>query len=227
MTVRPGLLGAARVVALLILGSSAAHAGAWQKPKGEGFSSAAVRLTWPQDITRLDPASPEGQYYTLYLEYGLTERLTGGLDLGRSVSGATKAIAFLQLPVRDRDTGPKISAALGLGQIDGDAVLRPGLSVGWGLENGWLSADGFAEIHLGGSQTDFKLDITWGRNLPRDRKVLLQIQTGAVAGEPSFIRLAPSMVFPLRDQLRIETGISLGLVGDDSVGILFGIWNAF
>ncbi|MDU8911804.1 hypothetical protein [Aestuariicoccus sp. MJ-SS9] len=211
----------------LICAATSAGAGAWQRPEGQGFASATARLSWPQEFRRYGELTPSGQYYTLYLEYGLTGRLTAGLDLGRAVSGAAKTVGFVQWPLRDRDSGLKVAGAFGLGQIDGHAVMRPGLSLGLGLARGWLTADSFAEVRLGTYETDFKIDLTWGRNLASDRKLILQVQTGAPHDAEAFVRLAPSMVFPLRDRVMFEAGGALGLVGDDSFGILLGVWTEF
>ncbi|CUH75370.1 hypothetical protein [Tropicibacter naphthalenivorans] len=218
-----------RVVVLIfcLLTAVQAQAGAWPRTKGTGFGSAAVRLSWPQNIQHWTSAMPTQQYYTLYLEYGLTDRVTLGLDLGRSVSGAAKTVAFVQMPIRNKDSGPKISGQLAFGRVAGDMVIRPGLSLGWGLQKGWFSVDSVAEIHLPDKKTDYKLDITWGRNLPRDRKLILQLQTGDTAEDPPFARFAPSYVRPLKGKYQLETGVTVGLIGDSSMGIKFGLWADF
>ncbi|MBP0481632.1 hypothetical protein [Sagittula salina] len=203
-----------------------AEAGAWPRDKGAGFLAVATRLTWPQDITLWTSLSPTEDYQTLYIEYGLTDRLTLGLDVGRSVSGAGKTVAFLQMPLRDRDRGPKIAAQMGLGQISGETVLRPGLSLGWGLRNGWLALDGVAEIRATGA-ADTKLDITRGWNLPRNFMLILQLQTGLQQDDPAFARFAPSLVFPLRKRIKGEFGGAWGLAGDSSMGLKFGLWAEF
>ncbi len=206
-----------------------AQAGAWQRQKGSGFASSAVRLSWPQDVSTWVSTQPTSNYYTTYLEYGVTDRLTLGFDLGHSVSGSGKKIVFFQLPLRNKDSGPVMSGQLGFGQISGDWVLRPGVSFGWGRPNGWASIDSVAEIHLDRGTTDYKLDLTWGRNLARDRKLIVQIQTGDTALDMPFARLAPSLVTPLgrKKRIKMETGATLGLVGDSSMGLKLGLWLDF
>ena len=222
-----------RTVPLLIAlaasgcGAKDAAAGAWLRERGSLFASASARLSWPQDITTWTSLEPTGQYYTFYAEYGLTERLTVGMDLGRSVSGDGKGVAFLRLPLRDRDSGLKIATELGLGQIDGTPVLRPGLSLGLGLRHGWLSADGLAEDAPLSGQVDLKLDLTWGWNLPGDRHLILQVQTGAPHGDAPFARLAPSVVVPVTERLSAEVGATWGVTGDASMGVLVGLWAEF
>lgn len=204
----------------------AARAGAWPRDAGSGFFSVATRLSWPQEIAQWTSIEPTEDYHTLYIEYGMTDRLTLGLDVGRSVSGGGKSVAFVQFPLLDRDTGPKVSAQLGFGTIAGENILRPGLSVGWGMPNGWLAFDGVAEMHRSGD-TDVKLDVTWGRNLPKGRKLIVQLQTGLQENDPAFARLAPSLVFPMRKKMNAELGATYGLKGDDSMGLKFGLWLDF
>ncbi|MFW2542979.1 hypothetical protein ACN2XU_10075 [Primorskyibacter sp. 2E107] len=204
------------------------QAGAWPREKGHGFLSSAVRLSWPQNIDHWTSLSPTQQYYTAYLEYGLTDRVTLGFDFGRSVSGSGKTVGFLQWPLRNKDKGPKIAFALGLGRIGEQTVLRPGVSLGWGLKKGWLTMDALAEFQTNTGLADYKMDITWGRNLAKDRKLIVQIQTGQPADDPGFVRLAPSFVTPLGKRgVMIETGATYGLTGDTSMGLKFGIWKNF
>ncbi|WP_425100387.1 hypothetical protein [Tropicibacter sp. S64] len=212
----------------LLATATGALAGAWPRERGTGFLSTGVQLAWPQNLEHWTSPNPTQQYYTFYLEYGMTDRLTLGLDLGRSVSGAGKTVAFLQWPLLDRESGPKVAVAFGFGQIGDRTVLRPGLSVGWGLQRGWLTMDALAEVQIDTSLTDYKIDFTWGRNLAHDRKVLLQVQTGQPADDPAFVRIVPSYVFPLgRRGIMVETGATYGVTGDSSMGVKFGIWKNF
>lgn len=206
---------------------SEARAGAWMREEGRGFASGAARFSWPQDLKTLQDKKPIDQYFSLYFEYGMSQHLTLGLDLGRSVAGSSKTIAFAQFPLRNKDRGMKASMALGFGRIDGQEVLRPGLSVGWGLKSGWLSADGLAEIQTGTGQTDVKLDVTWGFNLPKDRKVILQVQTGKPALYPAFARIETSYVIPVRERLKLDVGAAWGVVEDQNFGLKMGFWTEF
>jgi len=186
-----------------------------------------VRLGWPQDMSSWTSLDPTQDYSTLFFEYGLTDRLTLGFDIGHSVGGSGKSVLFLQWPLRQAETGAQVTAQFGLGTIAGQKVLRPGVSVGWGLKNGWLSIDSVAEAYVDSGRTDLKMDVTWGRNLPRDRKLILQIQTGQPDGYDPFARVAPSLVVPLRGPVKLETGVTWGLTGDTSMGLKMGLWTEF
>ncbi len=220
---RPCLLA----IAILWLGVVTATAGAWPREQGGVFASATVRLSWPQDMVKARSFEPTGGYRTLYLEYGLTNRLTVGLDLGRSVSGRRKTVVFGRIPIRNRDTGIKAAFQLGLGTIDDRQIIRPGISLGWGLENGWIAADAVAEMRVESGEADLKLDVTWGRNLGKGRKLILQMQMGDPVDDPSFARFAPSIVFPLNDMISLETGAAWGIVGDNTFGLKVGLWTQF
>ena len=208
------------------MGPHALFAGAWPREVGTGFASAAMRLSWPQDLSRRSP----DDYATVYLEYGIRPRLTMGLDLGHSVSGQGKTVVFARTPLLTSDH-LVASVELGFGEINKTPVIRPGLSLGRGIENahgyGWLSLDARAEHAWQVQQTDWKLDLTFGTALPRNLTGILQIQTGLQAGDPFFARLAPSVVFSVTKATRIELGVTYGLVGDTSMGVMVGAWHSF
>ncbi len=213
------------VLAAALAGPAAG--GAWPREAGSWFASATVHLSWPRDLESWESSAPTARYDALYLEYGMTERLTLGLDLGRSVSGAVKTVAFVQFPVSPEAARVKVAAQLGFGVIDGQQVVRPGLLLGTAWRRGWLAADALVEQPIDGGAPDIKLDLTYGIHLREERKLLLQLQTGREAGDPAFLRLAPSLVTPWRGPLSLEIGGAVGLAGDDSVGLKLGLWAEF
>lgn len=225
----PRLLQSAFVTALCCLAGfppSTAHAGAWPREKGTGFISAVTYLSWSQDYLLWESYAPSGRYDTLYLEYGLTARWTLGLDLGRSVSGAEKVVAFARRPLARPDSWLQIAAEIGAGQIDGDTVVRPGLSLGYGWDGGWLNADLLAEHFSDRGETDVKLDLTYGQSLGR-HKLMMQVQAGQQAGDDAFVRLVPSVVTPIWRAVSLEIGATYGVMGDESMGLKLGIWTEF
>jgi hypothetical protein len=217
----------ALALGLLLALTGEGVAGAWPRKQGSSFVAMGVTLGWPRDIGQWVSQAPTEVYRTLYVEHGLTGRLTLGLDLGKSVSGDDKAVVFLQMPLDLGERHGVMALNLGIGRIGGTAILRPGLALGRGTPGGWLSADALAEIAPESGTVDYKLDLTLGRNLPRDRKLIVQMQLGAPHDDPAFARLAPSMVFPLRGALKTEIGARWGLTGDRAMGFKFGFWTEF
>ncbi len=223
------LCGAFIVVFLMVPGLSSA--GAWPRERGTWFLSSDVRLAWPQDTTQWASLGPTSKYYTIYAEYGLPRNLTLGLDLGHSVSGAGKTVAFLRLALPKFRRSPELSVELGLGVIDGRAVARPGVSAGLGFDTfgtpSWLAADAVVEVVSQPSAADIKLDLTYGVSLENGMKVILQVQSGLPASNPPFARLAPSIALPVGKNRLAEFGVTYGLRGDDSMGIKLGVWQTF
>ena len=223
------LSGAFIVLFLLVPGLLSA--GAWPRERGTWFLSSDVRLAWPQDTSQWVSLQPASNYYTIYAEYGLPRNLTLGLDLGHSVSGAGKTVAFLRMPLPKFRRGPELSAEFGLGVIDGRMVARPGISAGLGFATfgtpSWLAADAVVEVVSQPSAADLKLDLTYGVTLENGMKVILQLQSGLPASDPSFARLAPSIALPVGKNRLAEFGVTYGLRGDDSMGIKLGVWQTF
>jgi len=233
-------------LSVLLLGFMAGPlwAGAWQRGAGEGFASISHWQAAPTD------AEGTGSYTALFAEYGLTPMLTFGLDAGRSVSGATKAVMFLRASLSNWGGGP-VALELGLGEIAGQSVLRPGLSFGRSLEGtlgaGWLSVDTVLELDLDTQAVDIKADVTLGvtprakSGAPSDWTVMLQVQTGLVdlkhsllilqdtgiRPEPSFLRIVPSVTYRLSDRMDLELGYYRSLTSINEKGVKLGIWTRF
>jgi hypothetical protein len=227
-------------LALLWMQGAPLGAGSWPREAGTGFAS----------LTQWQGGGGSGGYTALYAEYGLTPRLTLGLDAGRSVAGHDKSVLFLRLPIL-RVLGGPVAAELGYGTIAGQAVLRPGLSWGRSLSRprwqGWLSVDTRLEWGMDSKTLDEKTDFTLGLTLldpqghPADWTFMLQLQTGVVdIGQQlfllqtegikpgaSFIRLVPSLTYRLREGLHLELGYVLGLDSRGGQGIKLGLWTQF
>lgn len=207
------------LIMLCVLAAPPLNAGAWPRGKGDVFASA---LSY----------TAAGQTYSgIYLEYGLTDRLTLGLDLGRGVSGRNKAVAFLRLPLMKPRKGHNLAWELGVGQIANHPVLRPGLSWGKGVsvagKNGWLSADILSELSLDTGQADHKIDLTFGLNVTDRHKAMVQLQAGAQWGDAPFLRVVPSVVFDIGQTTKFEFGVTQSLRGDYETGVKLALWMTF
>ena len=213
---------------LLSLWPPWATAGPWTRDIGSYFLSVSTMPSWARDQ---GIAGPGNAYHALYLEYGLRENLTLGLDLGYSGTGTAKAVAFLRYPLNPPDATLRLAVDLGLGQIDGAPVIRPGLSLGRAFETdlgyGWLAIDSLAEIRTDSGDMDFKMDVTVGLTVARGHKYMMQIQSAAPAMRDAYVRIAPSVAIPFGPGRHLEIGGSYGLSGDDSVGVKLGLWQEF
>lgn len=210
------------LILLALLWPAMTQAGPWPRAPGTGLAVASVYVGTPL-------AQP---YAGLYAEFGLMPGVAGGVDTGRAVSGSVKAVAFLRRSVRlPGDTGVVAAAEIGLGRIAGQAVLRPGLSLGHGLEEwldgGWLAVDTVAEIGLERSTFDIKTDVTFGLRLDERRNAMVQLQTGQSAGDPRFARLVPSVVTELRSGMKLELGLTQSLRGPSRTGAKVALWREF
>ncbi len=214
-----------RLALLLLAFASVAHAGAWPRGKGNGFAMVSLQATAPS------LSGPVSYYTSSYVEFGLTDKLTLGSDVGHSVSGNSKALLFLSYPIATLGEKHHFAAEISFGRIAGDTVVRPGLNYGFGFENrigkGWFTLDSLFEHHIDRGHTDVKADITLGFNHERGFKSILQLQLGKQRGDNGFARLAPSFAMPMGRKMHFELGFSTELRGPKAYGIKAGLWRAF
>ncbi|WP_297772141.1 hypothetical protein [uncultured Roseovarius sp.] len=201
-----------------------ARAGAWPREKGQGFLSVSGQIDQPDDFGFYN------HFIGLYAEYGATDRLTLGLDLGGDTLRMTKGIAFARWPLGQLERPLKLAVEIGLGQVDGQNALRPGLSVGQGFtiwdRHGWAAVDGRLVLFKSGGHT-LESDMTIGLSTSRRSKTILQIQTGRPAHGRPYTRLAPSFVYRMRPGAYLEFGLIAPLSGSGKRGLKLGIWRKF
>ena len=208
---------------LWLAGLHGVEAGAWPRGKGNHFAFAALRGIGSEHGS-LTPS------FSYYHEYGLTDRLTLSADLGGAISGFEKTVIALSMPVPLPEfLGLKASMDLGYGEIDGQQVMRPGLSIGRGFAQpeGWASVDMVAEIFPDLMLVDWKVDITLGMTARSGHKYYLQVQSGQQMGDPFFSRVEASVAWRLRDGLYLDVGAATGLVATDPYRVKLGVWREF
>ncbi|PJE31474.1 hypothetical protein CVM39_03745 [Pseudooceanicola antarcticus] len=168
------------------------------------------------------------QSYTLFHEYGLTDRLTLSTDFGGAISGLEKLVSYVSVPMGER-LGFRLALDMGAGKVAGEWVLRPGLSFGRGLErpSGWIAGELAAEVFAGTGAVDWKFDLTLGLSPGRRAKYYMQLQSGQRAGDPAFARLAGSLAWKIRDGTWLDIGGSVGLANSDPYRLKLGIWREF
>ncbi len=215
-----------RLILLLVMLpwlASAAMGGAWPRAKGEGFLAASGT------VEERDEFGLYRQSFSLYAEYGATGRLTFGVDLGGDALRMTKAIAFVRWPLRDLARKTKLALEVGLGQVEHENALRPGLSIGRGIaigkHHGWLNADTRAILWESG--TAFEVDLTAGLSLGARVKAMMQLQAGVPDQGQDYLRLAPSITYEMRPGAHLELGLTEPLWGGGARGVKLGLWRSF
>ena len=92
---------------LNLMVSASAEAGAWLREKGDGFYS--VSNTFRSFSDRM------GQENGLYLEYGLTPKLTFGFDLNQGDSNSGHGAVFVRFPLGKAPGKNRFAMELALG----------------------------------------------------------------------------------------------------------------
>jgi hypothetical protein len=222
---------------MLVLAAAEASAGAWPRPKGETFVSVATRQSTGAR-TLIAAVQDIRSYTSIYVEHGVTDRLTVGLDAGQGRGPDERvdtALVFARLPVWSPGEH-RVAADLGLGLledgIDGTQTrIRPGLAWGRGFESrwggGWLGMEASYEYRVSSGDSVVKADFTAGLK-PNDRWMgILQLQTGAYPDSEPIARLAPSVVRRLGARSHVQIGGIAPLAGDNAYGATLALWFTF
>jgi hypothetical protein len=224
-------------VLMLALAATEVSAGAWPRPKGETFVSVATRQSTGAR-TLIAAVQDIRSYTSIYVEHGVTDRLTVGFDAGQGRGPDERvdaALAFARLPVWSPGLH-KVAADFGLGMledgVDGTQTrIRPGLAWGRGFESrwggGWLGMEASYEFRVPSGDSAVKADFTAGLK-PDDRwMAILQLQTGAFPDSEPIARLAPSVVRRLGARSHVQIGGLAPLAGDDAYGAMLALWFTF
>lgn len=207
------------VLLMLLLLAPPAWAGAWPRGEGRAF------------IAAMSYATETDRYSGVYAEWGQSDRLTLGGDLGRSVSGRDKQVVFLRYHLPANDRPARLALEIGAGRIGQQSVLRPGLAWGRGItlagQHGWLALDLQAEIYPKLRHADAKLDLTYGIEMWPDVTGIMQLQAGMQRGDEPFLRLVPSVVWNSPGPARWEIGVTQSLRGTWATGAKLALWLEF
>ncbi len=224
---------------LLLVGlAGQACAGAWPRQKGETFVSISQTFSTEAKIL-LAPTENLDSYTALYAEYGLTERLTVGLDGAYALGPGSKlrtGLIFARYPVWSNESGSRVAVDLGFGYRRGNdgeqgPRLRAGLSWGRGLESrwgpGWLGFETSVEAQPPTDDRIYKADFTLGWKPREDWMAILQVQTGFYPHAEPLVRIAPSIVKAFGAHSNLELGIVSSVYGDESIGVKIATWIRF
>jgi len=201
-----------------------ALSGAWPRPKGTAFVATSAQIEGP------DEHGVYRQNFSLFAEYGLTERLTLGVDVGGDAVRMSKAVGFLRWPLGPAERPLKLAVEFGAGQVEGEAALRPGLNIGRGIKlwerYGWLAVDSRAVLFESGG-ISLEGEATVGLSVSARSKVIVQLQAGRPDEGRDYTRVAPSFVYQTRPGTHIEAGLVEPLTGGGHRGFKLGLWREF
>lgn len=202
--------------------ATAANAGAWLREPGTGFFALSGTVN-----DRMESAT------SIYLEYGLRERLTLGADLNlvmrtdATISGG--GLVFARLPLADGTWTSSWLVALGgreqTGEIHPFASL--GYSIGRGVtwhKGGWVNLD--LRLDMGSrAVSQLKIDGTVGLQIAERSKAMLQVYLTVKEGGTLETTLAPSIVFDPGDS---KPAWQIGIEAKEAeLGFKLGLWRTF
>lgn len=213
------------LILMLSLFGSEAAAGAWAREEGEVFVAAGVNF-WLSDGARL----PVHYDPTVYAEYGLSDRVTVGLDLHTADAGNIRSgFVFAQIPIGGTDRKFRHAVGLGFGlRADSNAatetLLRASYSWGQGLTKGWLAVDGSVTYAFRDHVFRPKVDATWGHNWADNWTTTLQLQTGQGFTNDFYAKVSPVVIYHWNDNLSVSLGAVQALTGDKGFGLKLESW---
>ncbi len=212
----------------LCLAGETLKAGAWSRDKGEVF------LSFGGNVALFDGATRPVHYDpTLYIEYGLTDRMTVGFDGYTSdATAVVNGFVFLRYPIGPEESPQRfaISLAGGASEIPGLALEttgRLGLHWGYGLPNGWLAADATSVVGLAGGEREAKLEFTWGQHLTERWTGILQMQGGVGFSGDTYAKVSPAVMIALGEKTRLRAGLVQAMTGDRGSALTVELWLTF
>ncbi|MDF3414491.1 hypothetical protein HKX54_08495 [Sulfitobacter sp. M57] len=208
--------------------ASNAQAGAWLREKGTGFASLSFGATEFSETTN-----------ALYVEYGLSNKTTIGLDISSFTNAQNVRNGFGNLFIR-RAIGPtdrpsKWAYELGIGGLWGNERQLPSVktTLSWGrgfqlrARDGWINMDAayVYEPTLGSHITKF--DATLGLHFGGITTGLLEV-THSSQNDDTFGAVEPSVLIRPKDgKFSIKLGAQIPFDEGDKAALKLGVWHSF
>ncbi|SEO03650.1 hypothetical protein SAMN04490248_101114 [Salinihabitans flavidus] len=218
-----------RLLLIVLLIGTQAQAGPWLRDTGRVFTATGLTLSRPLTGGAVRHVT------TFYSEWGVSERLTIGLD-GWSAPGQSFAgVFFSRLPLWRGAGGDLWAAEFGTGQhIDATGsrlIVRPGLSWGRGLTTkvgaGWLSTDARLTLSPGAGLLGGKIESTYGVALRPGLSLMAQLTLEQTRGGRVHWTATPSVVLRLDSARRLQLSGFGQSFGGGTAGVKIVIWQEF
>ncbi|MEM6566299.1 MAG: hypothetical protein AAF665_17725 [Pseudomonadota bacterium] len=226
---------------LVCLVSPQVHAGAWLREEGKGFAATTIQTT-------ADNATSS----TIYIEYGITPRITAGIDATYDSDFINfyssdffaedtetfpdgSGIFFLRFPIGSTDRTNKWAYHVGLGARYLDGVLyrafEVGLSWGRGIQigtrYGWVNVDFSYNDAPSPAEERVKLDGTVGLGVGDRSKVMLQIFNTFEGGD-TLTKIAPSYLYTMKNGVTtFQIGSEIPTENNGDPTLKLGLWYEF
>ena len=212
---------------LFLMASTSVEAGAWLREKGSGFFSVSGTIRSFSDRM--------GQENGLYLEYGLTPRLTAGIDINQGDSNSGHGAVFVRFPLGKVQGQNRFAVEFAVGAHYQGLTVAPmhkvTLAYGRSLETplgpGWLAIDLAAEQRRGNPGTTAKLDATLGFSGEKKLQPMLQLETSRAPSGALNWAVTPSLRLARKNSVTWVFGVERKFAGKHSIGLKFAIWKRF
>lgn len=217
-----------RAILLLMLFGTQSHAGAWPREDGEIFLSFGGNVALFGEAVRPVYYDP-----TIYFEYGLTPRLTIGIDGFTSDKGTAGSLfVFARYPLLPADSPDKLAVSIATGATlmpNGSLEETPRIGLHWGrgTATGWLAADSQISHGLTRGITQTKVDVTWGYRFDDAWSGILVATAGIGLTGDVYAKVSPSILYSINDQYSVRTGLVQALTGDRGSGLSLELWAKF
>ena len=202
--------------------------GAWPREEGQLFISSGGNFLLSDGAelpVHYDP--------TFYLEYGLSDLLTLGIDYHTADQGRINTgFVFGRFPLGDSGACDRFAASSGYGaRVDEfnpkETLLQGGLFWGRGYPSGWYALDYTATYGDISEEFRSKADLTWGHNYTDRWTTTLQLQTGEGFSGDVYAKINPAIIFTFNERNRVSLGAVKGLTGDEGSALKLNIWSTF
>lgn len=230
---RASLRGA---LALLALAAPKAEAGAWPQEVGKIFASSGVELGFDEELYLLGSPLPVVGWSSLYIDYGLTKRLTLTIDYGREIGGLLREdtpIPEAAYLILRWDLAPEAvwrrAVSGGLGWSETGLRHHFGLHLGRGFDShfgsGWMNADASLRSTAQGG-AELGLDLVAGLNQSEALKLMSGMQVKSIDGADPVVRLTTGLAYALQ-KFDIELGLAYRPDAPEQSRLKLAIWQNF